>query len=91
MATTDADLAWFTEVDLDEATSRLTRLAVCYQARLTGLPDSILDARPTETTWTLREVVLPVVGDRFARHETRKGAGAGDAAHDEGVVVRAVG
>jgi hypothetical protein len=80
MATTDADLAWFTEVDLDEATSRLTRLAV-----------SILDARPTETTWTLREVVLPVVGDRFARHETRKGAGAGDAAHDEGVVVRAVG
>jgi hypothetical protein len=57
MATTDADLAWFTEVDLDEATSRLTRLAICYQARLTGLPASVLDARPTETTWTLREVV----------------------------------
>jgi hypothetical protein len=27
------------------------------QARLTGLPASVLDARPTETTWTLREVV----------------------------------
>jgi hypothetical protein len=57
MATTDADLAWFTEVDLDEATSRLTRLALCYQARLAGLPASVLDARPDDTTWTVREVV----------------------------------
>jgi hypothetical protein len=57
MATTDADLAWFTEIDLDEATSRLTRLATCYQARLTGLHRSVLDTRPDDTTWTLREVI----------------------------------
>ena len=34
MVTTDADWARFTEIDLDEATSRLTRLAACYRARL---------------------------------------------------------
>src|SRR2546430_7911722 len=35
--TTDADFARFTEVDLDEATSRLTRLAARYRARDGGL------------------------------------------------------
>ncbi|GIJ43767.1 hypothetical protein Val02_06530 [Virgisporangium aliadipatigenens] len=62
MVTTDADLAWFTEVDLDEATSRLTRLATCYRARLGGLPADVLDERPDEATWTLREVVHHVAG-----------------------------
>ena len=57
MVTTDADFARFTEVDLDEATSRLTRLAACYQARLGGLAAKTLDARPDEATWTIREVV----------------------------------
>lgn len=57
MATTDADFAWFTEIDLDEATSRLTRLAVCYRARLTGLETTMLDGRPPDQAWTLREVV----------------------------------
>jgi hypothetical protein len=33
--TTDADFARFTEVDLDEARSRLARYVVCYQALLT--------------------------------------------------------
>jgi hypothetical protein len=56
MVTTDADFARFTEVDLDEATSRLTRLAACYQARLGSLDAQILDARPGDGTWTLREV-----------------------------------
>ena len=56
MVTTDADFARFTEVDLDESTSRLTRLAACYQARLSGLEDA-LDARPDEATWTIREIV----------------------------------
>lgn len=56
MVTTDADFARFTEVDLDEATSRLTRLAACYQARLGGLDAQALDTRPDETTWTIREV-----------------------------------
>jgi hypothetical protein len=60
MVTTDADFARFTEVDLDEATSRLTRLAACYQARLGGLDREILDARPDEHTWTIREVVYHV-------------------------------
>jgi len=55
--TTDADFARFTEVDLDEATSRLTRLAACYQARLGSLAAQTLDARPDEATWTIREVV----------------------------------
>ena len=57
MVTTDADFARFTEVDLDEATSRLTRLAACYQARVGGLDVATLDGRPDEGTWTIREVV----------------------------------
>jgi hypothetical protein len=56
MVTTDADFARFTEIDLDEATSRLTRLAACYRARLGGLTPQALDARPDEATWTIREV-----------------------------------
>lgn len=57
MITTDADFARFTEVDLDEATSRLTRLAACYQARLGGLDDQVLDDRPADDVWTIREIV----------------------------------
>jgi hypothetical protein len=57
MVTTDADFARFTEIDLDEATSRLTRLGACYQARLSGLDRHALDTRPDEGTWTIREVV----------------------------------
>src|SRR5256886_7910539 len=36
--TTDADFARFTEVDLDEAPSRLTRPAACSLARVAGSP-----------------------------------------------------
>jgi hypothetical protein len=57
MATTDADFARFTEIDLDEATSRLSRIAACYQARLSGLDAVRLDARTDGNAWTLREVV----------------------------------
>ncbi|HEY3867757.1 MAG TPA: hypothetical protein VGM10_05385 [Actinocrinis sp.] len=57
MVTTDADFARFTEVDLDEATSRLTRLGAWYRARLSGLDPRVLDDRPDEATWTVREVV----------------------------------
>jgi hypothetical protein len=57
MVTTAADLAPFTEIDLDEATSRLTRLAACYRARLSGLDAAVLDHRPAEDSWTIREVV----------------------------------
>jgi hypothetical protein len=55
--TLDADWARFTEADLDEATSRLTRLAVTYEAVLSGLDDEQLDHRPDQRTWTIREVV----------------------------------
>lgn len=57
MVTSDADFARFTEIDLDEATSRLTRLAACYQARMSGLDTGALDSRPADDTWTIREVV----------------------------------
>jgi hypothetical protein len=57
MITLDADFGRFTEADLDEATSRLRRLAACYQARLGGLDAGVLDGRPDEDTWTIREVV----------------------------------
>jgi hypothetical protein len=56
MVTLDADFARFTELDLDEATSRLTRLAACYQALLSRLDAPALDARPAAAIWTLREV-----------------------------------
>jgi hypothetical protein len=56
MVTTDADFARFTETDLDELTSRLTRLAACYQARLGNLDTAALDHRPAEDVWTIREV-----------------------------------
>jgi hypothetical protein len=58
--TTDADAARFTEVDLDEATSRLTRYAAWYRARVGGLGGSVLDERPADGGWTLREVVFHV-------------------------------
>jgi len=57
--TTDADFARFTETDLDEATSRLTRLAACYRARLVVLPPDTLDDTPGEG-WTVREIVTHV-------------------------------
>lgn len=58
MATTEADFARFTEIDLDEATSRLTRLAAWYAARLAGLGPAELDAPPpADGGWTLRQVV----------------------------------
>lgn len=65
--TLDADLARFTEADLDEATSRLRRLALCYRSRLSGLSTADLDASPpTEPpTWTLRQVVHHVSNVRY--------------------------
>ncbi|GAA4903888.1 hypothetical protein LX16_3765 [Stackebrandtia albiflava] len=72
--TTDADWARFTEADLDEATSRLTRLAACYEARLRDLAPETLDHRPGETTWTIREVVHHVSGiGYYAEVMTRHG------------------
>jgi hypothetical protein len=57
MVTVDADFARFTEIDLDEAASRLMRYAACYQAILHDRDAAFIDARPTEDSWTVREIV----------------------------------
>ena len=58
--TTPADEAPFTQDDLDEARSRLTRLAQIWDVRLRALTAEQLDHRdPTEPDrWTLREVAF---------------------------------
>lgn len=57
--TLDVDWARFTEADLDEATSRLTRLAAYYRARIGRLDDAVLDAE-AGAAWTIRQVVRHV-------------------------------
>jgi hypothetical protein len=55
--TTPADMAPFTTEDLDEARSRLTRLAQVWDVRLRAIPPEELDvAEPGQ--WTLREVAF---------------------------------
>jgi hypothetical protein len=58
--TTEADRARFTDDDLDEARSRLTRLAQIWTVRLRVLTDDELDRQdPTAPhRWTLREVAF---------------------------------
>jgi len=55
--TTPADLAPFTSEDLDEASSRLTRLAQIWSLRLRGLDDEQLD-RVEPGAWTLRQIAF---------------------------------
>lgn len=55
--TTPADLAPFTVEDVDEARSRLTRLAQIWTVRLAALDDERLD-RPDGSAWTLRQIVF---------------------------------
>jgi len=57
--TTEADRAPFTQEDLDEARSRLTRLARIWAARLGALTDEQLDHSPGEG-WSFRELALHV-------------------------------
>ena len=57
--TTPADLAPFTPADLDEATSRLTRLAQIWTVRLHALDYERLD-RKDSGAWTLRQVAFHV-------------------------------
>ncbi|MDP9830271.1 DinB family protein [Kineosporia succinea] len=63
--TTPADLTAFSEQDLDEATSRLTRLAQIWSIRLNGLDDERLD-RVEGTAWTLRQVAFHVADTYYA-------------------------
>ena len=62
--TTAADLAPFSAEDLDEARSRLRRLALIWDTRLTSVPDSELD-RSTGSAWTLRQVAFHVAESDF--------------------------
>lgn len=55
--TTPADLAPFTTQDLDEARSRLERLALIWTLRLGALDDERLD-RQEGAAWTLRQVAF---------------------------------
>ncbi|MEJ1197332.1 MULTISPECIES: hypothetical protein [unclassified Streptomyces] len=57
MVTTDADRAPFTQEDLDEARSRLTRLARIWANRLDALTGEQLDHSPGEG-WSFRELAV---------------------------------
>lgn len=57
LVTTDADRAPFTAEDLDEARSRLTRLARIWANRLDALTDEQLDHSPGEG-WSFRELAV---------------------------------
>ncbi|WP_433353300.1 hypothetical protein ACQP25_08230 [Microtetraspora malaysiensis] len=56
-STTAADLAAFTEADLDEARSRLTRLAQIWAVRLGSLTPHDLDHSPGRG-WTIRQIAF---------------------------------
>lgn len=64
MVTTPADLAAFTVDDLDEARSRLTRLAQVWAVRLRSVSDERLDA-PEGDAWTLRQVAFHLAESGF--------------------------
>jgi hypothetical protein len=62
--TTDADHAKFTQDDLDEARSRLSRLAQVWDVRLRALDDERLD-RPEGDQWTIRQVAFHLAESAF--------------------------
>jgi hypothetical protein len=62
--TTPADLAAFTPDDLDEARSRLRRLALVWDVRLRSLSEQQLDERAGDA-WTLRQVAFHVAESAF--------------------------
>jgi hypothetical protein len=62
--TTPGDLAPFTPDDLDEARSRLRRLALIWDARLRALSDQQLDERAGDA-WTLRQLAFHLDGSAF--------------------------
>jgi hypothetical protein len=64
MVTTPGDLAEFTGDDLDEARSRLRRLALIWEVRLRSLTAEQLDASEGGD-WTLRQVAFHLAGSAF--------------------------
>jgi hypothetical protein len=63
-STTPADLAPFTDQDLDEARSRLTRLGQIWTGRLTALTANQLDRSPGEG-WTFRQIALHLADSAY--------------------------
>ncbi|GAA0408759.1 hypothetical protein GCM10009530_71460 [Microbispora corallina] len=63
-ATTPADLAPFTDQDLDEAGSRLTRLGRIWADRLTALSPDQLDWSSGEG-WTFRQIAFHLAGSVY--------------------------
>ncbi|WP_380285979.1 hypothetical protein [Kitasatospora purpeofusca] len=63
-ATTPADLAPFTPADLDEARSRLTRLARIWSVRLAVLTPEQLDRSPG-TGWSFRQLAFHVAESAY--------------------------
>lgn len=64
MVTTPGDLAEFTGEDLDEARSRLGRLALIWEVRLRSLTAEQLDASEGGA-WTLRQLAFHLAGSAF--------------------------
>jgi hypothetical protein len=62
--TTPADLAAFTPDDLDEARSRLRRLALIWDVRLRSLSEQQLGVR-AGNAWTLRQLAFHVAESAF--------------------------
>ena len=62
--TTPADLAAFTTDDLDEARSRLRRLALIWEVRLRSLSSQQLDEQ-TGGAWTFRQLAFHVAESAF--------------------------
>jgi hypothetical protein len=62
--TTPADLAAFTPDDLDEARSRLRRLALIWDVRLRSLSEQQLNERAGDA-WTLRQLAFHVAESAF--------------------------
>jgi hypothetical protein len=64
VVTLDGDWSRFTELDLDEARSRLNRLARCYLLRYEVAGPRAWD-EPRSPAWTLREIAEHVAGVRY--------------------------
>jgi hypothetical protein len=62
--TTPADLAPFTDQDLDEARSRLTRLTQMWTDRLNTLTPDQLDHSPGKG-WTFRQLAFHLTGSTY--------------------------
>ncbi|MFD4522911.1 hypothetical protein ACFWP7_03010 [Streptomyces sp. NPDC058470] len=63
-STTEADLVPFTQEDLEEARSRLTRLARIWANRISAMTEEQLDDSPGEG-WSFRELAVHLRGSTY--------------------------